>query len=108
MTAEVIVVDSQWTPRIRAAMSYLGPLVFLPLFLFRNDKFVYFHARQGLALWVVVVAAIAALFLPGSGKFLFIVLMGIYLTASMVGLVASLLGSALELPVIGPLARRHF
>lgn len=108
MAAEVIVVDSQWGPRLRAALSYLGPLVFLPLFVYRNDKFVYFHARQGLVLWVISVVAVASLFLPGSGKFLFIVLMGIYAAAGVAGIITSLSGSAWDLPVIGTLARRYF
>ncbi len=108
MAAEVIVMDSHWGPRLRAALSYLGPAVFVPLFLYRNDKFVYFHARQGLVLWVISVLAIASLFLPGSGKFLFVVLMGIYLAASAVGVLSSLLGATWEIPAIGKLARRYF
>ena len=108
MTAEVIVVDNHGMPRIKAALSYLGPAVFIPLFLYRNDKFIHFHARQGLALWVVMVLAVCSLFLPGSGKFLFIVFMGIYLAAALVGLISALSGSAWEIPTIGPLARRFF
>jgi uncharacterized membrane protein len=107
MAAEVILVDSPWRPRLRAALGYLGPAVFIPLFLYRNDKFVYFHTRQGLALWVIAVAAIAALFLPGSGKFLFVVLMGIYLFASTAGILSALLGSTLEIPLIHNLADRY-
>jgi fumarate reductase subunit D len=86
----------------------LGIAVFIPLFLYRNNKFVYFHARQGLVLWMISVAAVASLFLPGSGKFLFVVLMGIYAVSAMIGIVAALSGSVWELPVIGSLARRYF
>ncbi len=108
MAAEVIVVDSPWGPRLRAALSYLGPAVFIPLFLHRNDPFVHHHTRQGLALWVISVVAITSLFLPGSGKFLFIVLMGLYLVAAVAGLISALLGSSWEIPVISTMARRYF
>ncbi len=108
MAAEVIVVDSQWTPRLRAALSYLAFAVFIPLFFYRNDKFIYFHARQGLALWVISVAAIGSLFLPGSGKFLFVVLMGIYLAGCIAGIISSLMGSVWEIPVVNTIARRYF
>lgn len=108
MAAEVIVVDSQWTPRFRAALSYLAIAVFIPLFFYRDDKFIYFHARQGLALWVVSVAAIGSLFLPGSGKFLFVVLMGIYLAGCTVGIISSLTGTSWKIPVIHTIACRYF
>ncbi|MBT3196225.1 MAG: hypothetical protein HN842_05390 [Gammaproteobacteria bacterium] len=108
MAAKVIVVDSQWPSRFRAMLSYLGIAVFIPLFFYRNDKFIYFHARQGLVLWVITVTAVASLFLPGPGKFLFVVLMAIYAIAGAVGIITALSGSAWELPIIGPIARRYF
>jgi len=86
MAADVIVVESPWRPRLQAALSYLGIAVFIPLFVYRNNPFVHFHARQGLVLWVILVMAVTSLFLPGSGKFLFVALMGIYAVAGAIGL----------------------
>jgi uncharacterized membrane protein len=108
MAADVIVVESPWRPRLQAALSYLGIAVFIPLFVYRNNPFVHFHARQGLVLWVILVMAVTSLFLPGSGKFLFVALMGIYAVAGAIGLTSALTGSLWELPVIGPIARRYF
>lgn len=108
MAADVIVQESPWTPRFHALLSYLWIGVFIPLFFYRNDPFVHFHARQGLVLWILSVLAVASLFLPGSGKFLFIVLMGIYLAAGVIGIVTALIGSIWEIPVVGPMARRYF
>lgn len=108
MAADVIVMDSQWGARLRAALSYLGIAVFIPLFLYRNNQFIYFHARQGLVLWVIAIIAVASLFLPGSGKFLFVALMGIYAVAGVIGILSTLVGSTWEMPLIGALGRRYF
>jgi uncharacterized membrane protein len=108
VTVEVLVMDKLWPTRGKAAISYLGPLVFIPLFYFRQDKFIHFHTRQGLALWVVLIIAITSLLLPGSGKFLFVVLSGIYSAAVVAGLISALIGSTWQIPVLGTLAKRYF
>lgn len=108
MAAEVIVVGNRWGVRFRALLSYLGIAVFIPLFYYRNDKFIYFHARQGLVLWIIAVVAILSLFLPGSGKFLFVALMGLYAVATTIGIITALFGSSWEIPLIGRIARHYF
>ena len=39
--------------KVTAALSYVGILCFVPLFLKRNSKFAQFHAKQGLLLFLV-------------------------------------------------------
>lgn len=43
--------------KLLAALSYLGPLCFLPMFVCPNDDFAIFHARQGLGLFILGVGA---------------------------------------------------
>ena len=38
--------------RFMAIVSYLGILCLVPLIMNRDDEFVYFHAKQGLIIWM--------------------------------------------------------
>jgi uncharacterized membrane protein len=87
-----------------AAMSYMGILCFVPLLTNKTDEFVYFHAKQGLVIWMWGVLAAFALHLPGIGKFLFSVLATAVLAFSLIGLVAVLLNKAWKLPLIHSVA----
>lgn len=40
---------------IMAILAYLGPLAFVPFLTARDDAFAYYHAKQGLALFGIVV-----------------------------------------------------
>ncbi|HJP54324.1 MAG TPA: hypothetical protein QF556_06460, partial [Rhodospirillales bacterium] len=56
---------------ILGAMSYLGILCFVPLMMNDDDEFIYFHAKQGLVIWIWSVLAVFAFPFPGIGKWLF-------------------------------------
>lgn len=87
--------------RLMAAVSYVGVLVFVPIFLKREDPFVNFHAKQGLVIFVgIVIAAIAARWISVIGSLLFVLM----LIASILGLLQALLGRRWKIPGIGDIA----
>ena len=54
--AEVINDDDVSANKGISVLSYLGPLVFIPLFARKNSDYAQFHARQGFTLFVIEVA----------------------------------------------------
>ena len=89
---------------VMAGLSYLGILCFVPLLMTKDDEFVYFHAKQGLVLWMWSVLALFALQLPAVGKWLFSMSSMCVVVLSVAGLVSVLLRRAWRLPVISGLA----
>ncbi|HIJ21605.1 MAG: hypothetical protein HON68_09790 [Gammaproteobacteria bacterium] len=92
--------------KILAMMSYLGILVFVPLIMNRDDQYVYFHARQGLVIWIMGILAIFTLYLPGIGKFFFSSMATLVLLFSLAGIVSVLFYKAWRLPLIYTLSTR--
>lgn len=89
--------------KLMAALSYLGILVLIPLFVARNDKYVVFHAKQGLVIligffiagigaWMPLISIIANL--------LFLVL----LVVDIIGLIQALQGKMWRIPGVADLA----
>ncbi len=85
---------------LMAALSYLGILCFVPLLMSRDDEYVYFHARQGLVLWMWSVLAMFALHLPGVGKWLFGFSSMAVLVLSVAGLASVALRRTWRLPLV--------
>lgn len=95
---KVIDVDEQ---KIMAALSYVGFLVLVPLFVSRDDKYVYWHVKQGLVLLIgLILAVVAAQWIAMVGNILFLVL----LLVDVAALVQALLGRWWKIPVIGDIA----
>ncbi|CCQ72987.1 hypothetical protein [Magnetospira sp. QH-2] len=93
-------------PRFMAALSYLGILCFVPLLMNRDDEYVYFHAKQGLVIWMWGVLALFALHLPGAGKWFFSFSAMAVMGFSLLGLVSVVFNKAWRLPVISFLSDR--
>lgn len=106
MQSGVIEGKGGMSSKVLAMMSYLGILVFVPLIMNRDDQYVYFHARQGLVIWILGIVAIFTLYLPGVGKFLFSSFATITLLFSFVGIVSVLFYKAWRLPLIYTLSTR--
>lgn len=104
--AEVIQKEHSLFSPVNALLCYLGPLVFIPLLLNRSDKFVFFHAKQGIAIWLLWVAALLALFLPFAPKFIATGLSLAALVAALVGMVSAAFGRAWQIPFIHTLGNR--
>lgn len=102
-----------------AVLSYLGPLVFIPLFARKNSPYAQFHAKQGFTLFVFWVAASVLNYLLGLIRVTHIGVFGIYsgvpwyiatlrygisalvTVFAVIGIVNAARGRAKELPVIG-------
>ena len=90
--------------RLLATCSYLGVLCFVPLMLNQDDEYVFFHAKQGLVIWMWGVLALFALHLPGIGKWFFSVSALAVLALSVLGVISVLLNKAWKLPIVGQVA----
>jgi fumarate reductase subunit D len=89
-----------------AALSYLGILCFVPLLMAREDEYVYFHAKQGLVIWMWSALAIFTLHVPVLGKWIFGFSAMAVLAFSVVGLISVLFRRAWRLPLISAVSDR--
>ena len=85
-----------------AALSYLGPLCFIPLFLKRDSAFAQSHAQQGLVLFIAEIAGMFVYWFPFLGQLLFLA----FIIASAYGIMTTLKGEEWEIPVIGKYASK--
>lgn len=92
--------------RVMAIMSYLGILCLVPLVFNRDDEYVDFHARQGVALWIWGVLAILGLYIPGVGKIFFDFSILVITFLSLVGMVAVIFDRAWRLPFVFDLSTK--
>ena len=83
--------------KIYALLAYLSILCIIPLIVKKNNPFVLAHGKQGLVLFVVQVAVwILSIVLPMILAPLMFILMGL----SFLGLIATLKGEYVRLPLI--------
>lgn len=96
------------SPRVRvlAGLSYFSVLCLVPLVFCREDRFIHFHARQGLVLWLWGLLAIFALHVPGIGAFFFSFSVPFISLFSLAGLTSVILNRSWNLPVIAPIAEK--
>ncbi len=88
--------------KVIAALSYLWILFLVPLLLKRQSKFVQFHAKQGLVLFIVEIIGSFIYWIPVIGWALFIAV----LVFSIYGLVQALAGKYWEMPILGEYAKK--
>jgi uncharacterized membrane protein len=89
--------------KLFAAISYIGFLCVASLVLKKDNKFVLFHAKQGLVLFVFEVASFILSIIPLLG-WLMRVFWAIFLVASVWGFLEALMGNCKRLPVISGFA----
>lgn len=87
-----------------AALSYLGILVVIPLWLVPSpNNFVRFHARQGLLVFIgVVLSIVASRWVAVIGNMAWL----LFAILSVVGFIQALLGKWWKIPVLGDLAEK--
>ncbi len=95
--------------KVMAILSYIGILVLIPYFAEKNNKYVQYHAKQGLNLFLIeVIAGIAVSIITGILSFILFFLGAIisyaislcFFALSIIGIVNVCNGKAKELPVI--------
>lgn len=88
--------------KVMAVLSYLGCLIFIPIFAGRKNKFARFHLNQGLVLLVsnVILSAVVNC-IPKVGSILTIFASIAILIFEIIGIVNAATGKVKELPLIG-------
>ncbi|MBF0432212.1 MAG: hypothetical protein HQK83_13085 [Fibrobacteria bacterium] len=91
--------------KIWAIMSYLWILCLIPLILKKDNEFSFFHARQGLVLFVASIICAGLMMVP----FINFIVPTIHLLIfvfSLMGIFNALMGKYWKIPIIGKYAER--
>lgn len=88
--------------KFMAALSYVGILVLIPVFLARKSPFAQEHAKQGLILLAVWIIGMLVFWIPLVGQILWIILV----IANIVAIVKCLMGEFWEIPLIGEFRKK--
>ena len=93
--------------KIWALIGYLGILVIFPLFLKKDSPFAYYHAKQGLVLFIFAIILGFLGMVPFIGWFLLLPIGGIIIFILwLMGIINALSGKIKPLPLIGGLAEK--
>jgi len=92
--------------RILAAISYLGFLCFLPLFLKKSNPFVQYHAKQGLVLFIAEIIVSFINIIPILGQLVWFFAVIVFLVVSVMGIVMSWSGVYWKIPVLSEYAKK--
>lgn len=84
-----------------AVLSYLGPLVIVPLLVSKESDFLNFHTNQGFIMCIAYLISVLSFLLPNMGKFIGLMLLLVSLALGAWGIVNVIKGENKELPYIG-------
>ena len=92
--------------KLIAILSYIGVLCLIPLLTKKDDEFVFFHAKQGLVLFIaeVITAFVAAI--PFLGWVIAPLASLLWIILSIVGIINVLGEKTKELPILGKYAAK--
>ena len=89
-----------------AVISYISFLCVVTLILKKDNKFALFHAKQGLVLFVLEVAAFILSIIPFFGWLIRIFGYALFLLASLWGILQSALGIYSRMPVVTKISEK--
>lgn len=89
-----------------AVLAYISILCFVPLFLKRDNRFAYFHAKQGLVLFIGEVLAAILSQIPFFGLIIKSIALIVFSIASVIGIVQVLMGQYWKMPYVYQIAER--
>ncbi|HDQ15767.1 MAG TPA: hypothetical protein ENN45_01760 [Bacteroidetes bacterium] len=87
--------------KLMGILSYIGVLCLVPLLLKKDDEFVFFHAKQGIVLFIAEVITAFVAVIPTLGWIIAPIAGLIWFILSIIGIVNVLGGNKKELPVLG-------
>lgn len=90
--------------KVMAALSYVFVLVFIPLLIEKESKFVQFHARQGLVIFLIWIGVLIISSVPVIGWLLSGPLNLAMLVISFIGFVMAIQGKQYRMPLVADLA----
>jgi len=86
--------------KLLAAISYLGVLCLIPLLLKKDDKFVQFHAKQGLVLFIAEIVVSFINIIPFLGQMIWLFVSLAFLLISIIGLIKACQGEWWKIPFL--------
>lgn len=95
--------------KIWALLSYLGPLCLLPLLVKKDNKFILYHGKQGLVLFIgefIVLLISFISILKGLIGFISLISGWVFAVYSIIGMLQSLKGNYWKAPVVADLAEK--
>ncbi|MBM3245329.1 MAG: hypothetical protein FJZ15_06025 [Candidatus Omnitrophica bacterium] len=90
--------------KILAVVSYWFFLCILPFLLKKDNKFAVFHGKQGLVLFIFLVAGFIFNIIPFLGWLVYRVISFIYLLFLLWGTINALMGKYYRLPIVADIA----
>jgi len=85
-------------------LSYIGVLCLIPLLTKKDDAFVFFHAKQGLVLFIVEVITAFVAVIPVLGWIIAPMASLLWVALSIIGIINITNGEKKELPILGKYA----
>lgn len=92
--------------RSAAVLSYIPILCLIPLFKWKDNRFAYSHARQGLALFIVEIIA-GFLLIPGLAVMLVKIVLTLAIILALIGIAFVLQDKEWKIPYLGEWADRQ-
>jgi len=92
--------------KIYAMAAYWGPLCILPLILKKDNAFAVFHGKQGLVLFILLVAGFLFNIVPWIGSIVWQVVSFVYVFTFLWGTLQALMGNYSKIPVISDIAEK--
>lgn len=92
--------------RFLSAISYIGFLFLLPLFLLRKSEFAQFHARQGFVLFMTGVVLSMVAFVPLFGFLIALIGWPLLILIGINGIVQAAYGKKWIVPILGEYAQK--
>ncbi len=92
--------------KVMGTVSYLWILFLIPLLFFPKDKFIRFHAKQGLVLFLIELAVAVFTLIPLLGWIFGPMLLLILIVYSIIAIAHAAIGKKWKLPFLANLAER--
>jgi len=92
--------------KLFAILSYIGILCLIPLLMKKKDSFVFFHAKQGLILFIAEAITNLIAMVPVLGWVVSVILWAFLVVLSIMGIINVLAGKTKEIPVLGKYASK--
>lgn len=90
--------------KVFAILAYIGILCLIPLLVKKENKFAFFHAKQGLVLFIAAVALGIVGMVPFLGWILAVIGFILIPITCLIGIIQALMGNYWRIPLVADLA----
>ncbi|MDP8216091.1 MAG: hypothetical protein P9L98_02055 [Candidatus Kaelpia imicola] len=92
--------------RLFAILAYISLFCFIPLFLKKDNRFAFFHAKQGLVIFIGEILAAVLSVVPFFGAIIQFLAILVFSLASVIGIIQVLMGQYWKMPYVYPVAEK--